>query len=178
MRTTLIALALAAALPLSAQAADRSYTYVEGTYSTIDPDGGDNVDGFGLRGSVAFADTGFYGLGSWQNYSENGLDADPWELGLGYAHGLTDHVDLITEAAYADADGENGYRVSTGLRGNFTSNLEGLAKVNYRDYDNTDGDFTGTVGLQYAFNKTWGVTGEIEFDDSARIYTVGLRASF
>ena len=178
MRTTLIALALAAALPLSAQAAERSYTFVEGTYNNIDADGIDRIDGLGLRGSVAFADTGFYGLGSYQNYSENGADADLWELGLGYAHGLADNVDQITEAAYADAEGESGYRVSTGLRGSLTSNLEGLAKVSYRDYSNVNGDFTGTFGLQYRFDKTWGVTGEIEFDDSARIYTVGVRASF
>lgn len=174
MKKTLIALTLAAVLPLSAQAAERSYTYVEGTYNNLDGD----VDGFGLRGSVEFADTGFYGLGEWRIYSEGGSDVDTWELGLGYALNLSDNLDLITEATRADYEVVKGYRVSTGLRGNFSDDFEGLAKVNFRDFDGTDGDFTGTLGLQYKFSPTWGVTGEVEFDDGGEIYTLGLRASF
>jgi hypothetical protein len=174
MKKTLIALALVAMLPLSANAAERSYTYVEGTYNNIDSD----IDGFGVRGSVEFADTGFYALGDYRNYSERGADVDTWELGLGYALGLSDNLDLIAEAAHADYEVVDGYRVSTGLRGNFSENFEGLAKVNYRNIEGGDGDFTGTLGMQYKFSPTWGVTGEVEFDDSAEIYTVGLRASF
>ena len=174
MKKTLIAIALAAVLPLSANAAERSYTYVEGTYNNIDGD----IDGFGLRGSYAFGDTGFYGLGDWRIYSESGADVDTWELGVGYALNLSDNLDLIAEAAHGDYEVVNGYRVSTGLRGNFTENFEGLAKVNYRDIDGGDGDFTGTLGLQYKFSPTWGVTGDVEFDDSAEIYSLGLRASF
>ena len=174
MKKTLFAIALAAALPLSAQAAERSYTYVEGTYNNISGD----IDGFGARGSVAFADSGFYALGQYQNFSENGGDADFWELGLGYAMNLSDNVDLIAEVAHTDLDVVDGYRVSAGFRGNFTENLEGLFKANYRDVDVLGDDFTATAGLQYKFNPTWGLTGEVEFDDSDEIYTVGVRASF
>jgi hypothetical protein len=175
MKKTLIALALVAMLPLSANAAERSYTYVEGTYNNIDSD----IDGFGVRGSVEFADSGFYALGDYRNYSERGADVDTWELGLGYALGLSDNLDLIAEAAHADYEVVDGYRVSTGLRGNFSENFEGLAKVNYRNIEGGDGDFTGTLGMQYKFSPTWGVTGEVEFDnDDGEIYTVGLRASF
>ena len=50
MKRTLIALALAAILPISAQASDKlSYSYVEANYSNLDGD----FDGWGLRGSVA-----------------------------------------------------------------------------------------------------------------------------
>jgi opacity protein-like surface antigen len=175
MKKTLIALTLAAVLPLSAQAAERSYTYVEGTYNNLDGD----IDGFGLRGSVEFADSGFYALGQYQNFSERGFDADFFELGLGYALNLSDNVDLIAEAAHVDFDIADGYRVSAGVRGNFTENLEGLFKANYRNVDGFgDGDFTGTAGLQYKFSPTWGVTGEVEFDDGGESYLLGLRASF
>ena len=175
MKKTLIALALVAMLPLSANAAERSYTYVEGTYNNIDSD----IDGFGVRGAVEFADSGFYALGNYQNFSEGGADADFWELGLGYALDLSDNVDLIAEAAHTDLDIVDGYRVSAGVRGNFTENFEYLGKVNYRDVDVLGDDFTYTAGLQYKFSPTWGVTGEVEFGDSdSEIYTVGLRASF
>jgi opacity protein-like surface antigen len=143
MKKTLIALALVAMLPLSANAAERSYTYVEGTYNNIDSD----IDGFGVRGSVEFADTGFYALGNYQNFSERGADADFWELGLGYALNLSDNVDLVAEAAHTDLDIVDGYRVSAGVRGNFTENFEYLGKVNYRDVDVFGDDFTYTAGL-------------------------------
>jgi len=55
MKYSLLALALAAALPLSAQAADGlSYTYVEADYVNLDND----VDGWGLRGSAELGETG------------------------------------------------------------------------------------------------------------------------
>ncbi len=174
MKKTLFAIALAAALPLSANAAERSYTYVEGLYT----DAGNSVDGFGVRGSVEFAETGFYALGDYRNFSGPGGDADLWELGLGYALNLSDNLDLIAEGAYVDVESFDGYRLSTGLRGNFTENFEGLAKVNYRNIEGGDGDFTGTVGAQYRFSPTWGVTGEVEFDDGDEVFLVGLRASF
>lgn len=174
MKKTLLATALVALLPLSANAAERSYTYAEGFYT----DAGNSIDGFGVRGSVEFADTGFYALGDYRNFSSRGGDADLWELGLGYALNLSDNLDLIAEGAYVDLESLDGYRVSTGLRGNFTENFEGLAKVNYRNIEGGDGDFTGTIGAQYAFSPTWGVTGEVEFDDGDEIFLVGLRASF
>lgn len=182
MKKTLIAIALAAVLPLSANAAERSYTYVEGSYNNLESD----VDGFGVRGSVEFADSGFYALGDFRNYSDGGFDLDTWELGLGYALNLSDNVDLIAEAAHTDFDVIDGYRVSAGVRGNFTENFEYLGKVNYREVDANVGglsfgadDFSYTAGLQYKFSPTWGVTGEVEFDgDDGELYTVGLRASF
>ena len=57
-------------------------------------------------------------------------------------------------------------------------NFEGLVKLNYLDGNNTDGDFTGTLGAQFKFSDTWGVTGEVEFADGGQTYLVGVRASF
>lgn len=179
MKKTLFAIALAAVLPLSAAAAERSYTFVEGTFSNL----GRNFDGLGVRGSIQFADTGFYALGQYQSFSGRGRDTDFWELGFGYAMNLSSQLDLITEVAHTDFDLVDGHRVSVGVRNSFTRNLEGLAKVNYRDVDAFGSDFTYTAGLLFNFNPTWGITGEIEFDrDRGRgrseAYTLGLRASF
>ena len=176
MKKTLCAIALAAALPLSANAAEqRSYTYLEGTWGSIEGD----LDGFGARGSVAFGQSGAYGFGSYQQFDDGGPDFSLGELGVGYALELSDAIDLIGEVAYVDYDVENGHRASVGVRGNFTENLEYIAKANYRDIQNFGDDFTATAGLQYKFSPIWGVTGEVEFDgEDGEIYTVGLRASF
>lgn len=186
MKRSLIALALVALLPLSAQADDKlSYTYVEGGYNHIDADFGLEADGFGVRGAFEFGQSGFYGFGSYSQVEidNTNIDVDNTELGLGYAHGLSDNLDLISEIAWNDIDvdgfgSEDGYRASVGLRGSFTENFEGLIKANYNDGDNADGDFSGTLGAQYKFSKTWGVVGEATFGDGTESYLIGLRASF
>jgi Ax21 family sulfation-dependent quorum factor len=181
MKRSLLALALVAIAPFAAHADDNlSYTYVEADYVNVDGD----ADGFGVRGSVEFADSGFYGLGSWRTVEvdDTSIDVDNWELGAGYAHGVSDNVDLLGEVAYNNVEVEgfdaDGYRASVGVRGSFSPNFEGLLKANYLDGDDVDGDFSATVGAQYKFTKTWGVVGEAEFADGGEAYTLGVRASF
>ena len=181
MKRSLFALALVAAMPFAAQADDKlSNTWIEGDYVNVDGD----ADGFGVRGAFEFGDTGFYGLGGWRSVEidDSNIDVDNWELGVGYAHDVSENMDLISELAYNQVDVEgfddDGYRASIGLRGSFTPNFEGIVKANYLDGDEFDGDFTGTLGAQYKFTQTWGVVGEAEFGDGGETYTLGLRASF
>ncbi len=182
MKRSLIALSLAALLPLSAQADDKlSYTYVEADYINVDGD----ADGFGVRGSFEFGQSGFYGFGGYNTVEidNTSIDVDSYDLGIGYAHGISDNADLIAELAYlnSDVDGlgdADGYRASVGLRGSFSENFEGLVKANYVDGDEFDGDFSGTIGAQYKFNQTWGLVGEVEFADGGESYLFGVRASF
>jgi len=182
MKRSLIALALAALLPLSAQADDKlSYTYIEGNYVNLDSD----ADGFGVRGSFEFGQSNFYGFGSYQNVEIDGtnIDVDFFDVGFGYAHSISQNADLISELAYikADAGGgadADGYRVSVGVRGSFSDKVEGLIKANYTDGSDFSGDFSGTAGLQWKFTQTWGLTGEVTFADGGETYLVGLRASF
>jgi Ax21 family sulfation-dependent quorum factor len=181
MKRSLLALALVAVMPFAAQADDKlSYSYVEADYVNVDGD----ADGFGVRGSFEFGQSGFYGLGGWRSVEidDTNIDVDQWELGVGYAHDLSENLDLIAEAAYdqVDVEGydEDGYRATVGLRGSFSPNFEGLAKVSFVDGDNVDGDFVGTLGAQYKFTPTWGIVGEAEFADGGEAYTLGVRASF
>jgi hypothetical protein len=182
MKRTLFALALAAALPMSAQAAERSYSYVELDYVNVEIDLGSslnaNIDGAALRGSVEFADSGFYGFGSYADVE----DLTQTDLGLGYAHNLSDNLDLVAELAWRNTDigsiDADDTRVSVGLRGNLADNFEGTIKANYVDGDAYDGEFGGTIGGQFKFNDTWGITGEAEFVNDVTIYSVGVRASF
>ena len=189
MKKTLFALALAAALPLSAQAAEPttglSYTWLEGDY--IDVEGG---NGWGLRGSFDFGASGLYGFGSWSKLDadendfdidiDNDLDAN--EFGVGYHHPVADNTDLIAEAAYRNYDADayriDGARFSVGARAAMTDNVEGFVKANYYDMSDYDGDFTGTIGAQYKFTDMWGVTGEAEFGNGDKAWMLGMRASF
>jgi Ax21 family sulfation-dependent quorum factor len=183
MKYSLFALALAAALPLSAQAADGlSYTHVEADYLNAD----NNTDGWGLRGSAAIGATGLYVLGgySWLNAQTPLGDANVKanELGLGYHHALNTQTDLVGELAYRNADvgsaNIDGLRTSVGVRSALNDKVEGFVKGNYYDLSDYHGDFTGTVGGQYKFNSMWGATAEAELGNGDQAYLVGVRASF
>src|SRR5690606_29007048 len=92
MKRTLIAFALASLLPLAAQADDKlSYTYVEGNYLSSDSDAGLDAEGFGLRGSYEFGQSGFYGTAGYSQSDLDGtsIDAETVDVGFGYAHSIS-----------------------------------------------------------------------------------------
>lgn len=176
-----IFLALASLLPLGAQASDLSYSWIEADYL----DGGRNTDGFAVRGSLQFGQSGLYGLATYVDVETDTvfgeIDGEGWELGLGYAHGLSGNTDLIGELAHADGEGVDSWRGSVGVRSGFTPKLEGLVKVNYRDWDCggcDDDDVTGTVGLQYKFTPAFGLVAEAELGGREDTWLLGARASF
>ena len=182
---TLFALALAAALPLTAQAegGDLSYKWLEADYLNLDH----GTDGFGLRGQYQFGASGLYGLGGYTRVkADNGLGGDVTikgnELGLGYHHAIADKTDLIAELAYQNADADvvriDGLRSSVGVRSGFNDKVEGFAKINYYDLSDYNGDVTGTLGAQYKFTQNWGLTGEAEVGHGDQAYMLGVRASF
>ena len=184
MKHKLLAVALLSAFSLASHAAsaqDLSYTYVEGGYLNVDR----AADGAYLRGSYNFGDSGFYGFGSYARVTTDfgGFAVRPAEAGVGYHGSVSRKVDLIGELAYARVDTDfgdaHGYRGSFGARAAFTPKFEGLAKINYTDGGDFSGETSGTLGAQYKFTQTWGVTGEMEFGQGgARNYLVGVRASF
>ncbi|GGA80511.1 hypothetical protein GCM10011521_18510 [Arenimonas soli] len=180
-----IALSLAAVLPFAAQAQEApSNTWVEGSY--VNADG--NAEGHAVRGSFEFGESNVYGLAGVTrlDVEDSPLVLDGRELGLGYAHPLSDRTDLFAEAAYRDVEVQvpggavdsDGYRTSVGLRSGLTDRVEGLVKANYVDGDNIDGDFSGTVGGLVKLTPTWGITGDVTFGDDAETYQLGVRASF
>lgn len=199
-----IALALAlAAAPFAASADALSYTYVEGGYNKLHVDDEDLIDreadGAFVRGSFALGDR-IYLLGGAARASQDvridpttriDVDVTASELGVGYRQSMSERVDFISELAYVRQDLDidagafgredasfTGGRGSVGVRGLMGRNVEGVLKVGYLDGGDFDGTFAGTAGLQYRFNPTWGVTGEVEIIEDATRYLVGVRASF
>ena len=185
MKKTLIALALLAAVPFAASASELSYSYLEGGYHRTDLDGGIDADGWGLGGSAAFGDTGFHIFGNWsqQEIDNTSLDFDQWRLGFGYAHGLSDSVDLVGRLAYERIDlgggfDADGYSAEVGLRAALAPKFEGWIFAGYADSDDVSGDFYGRLGGQFKFNQRWGLVGEFTAQEDANAFFIGPRFSF
>jgi opacity protein-like surface antigen len=193
MKRALLGLALAALLPVSAQAADNavSYNYVEGGYTNADWAEGD-FDGFSLAGSIGFADH-WYGSATYRQVDDNDFDVtlDETTINLGWHTAIQQNVDFFAELGYVnlgvdiedfDSESENGYRAGLGVRAMVAPNFELKGKVSYTDISELDGEFGVGVGAVWHFNPTWGITGSYEhtqlLDEDMDIWGLGIRASF
>lgn len=190
MKYSLIALALAAALPLSAQANDLSYSFIEGGYARSSVSSAD-ASGFFVDGSFKFNDD-FYGALSYRKVSDNGVSLDEKLATLGYRHPMTATSDFIAELSYlnigADAGSfgssdSNGYRVGAGFRGMLAPRFEGNIKGYYSKIkDFGGGKFGANVGGVFYINQTWGITGSYDhaklLGENINTWSVGVRASF
>ena len=193
LASSLAVLALLAAVPLAASAAEGvSYNYVEGGYVATNTDAGD-ADGWGVNGSGAIADN-FHVFGGYSGQKTDdetigglrfeGIDVDQWRVGLGYNQPVAANTDLLARVAYEnyDVEGDNdrldGYSAEVGVRSALTQNFEGYALAGYEDGDRFDGDFYGRVGAQVKLNQNWGVTGDVKFADGDTQYFVGPRLTF
>lgn len=193
MKRALIALALAAALPLSAQAGELNYNYVEGGYVSSHFVGTD-FDGYGLAGSVKFNDN-WYGNASYRDVSKSGVSLTESNINLGWRHAMNDKADFIAEVGYInyglDLGGGldtniDGYRVGAGFRGFLGEKFEGTVKAHWTHLSESGfgstNDFGGGVSGTYHINDTWGITGSydsVQIDgDSIGTWGLGVRASF
>ena len=189
MKLSLIALALAAALPLSAHASDDlKYNYIEADYASTHAFN-TTLGGWKLKGSAAFGDD-FYGIASYGKVSKNGGDFQEGSAGIGYRHAISDQANWESELSYVNdkASGggnsfsDNGYRIQTGVRGMLGAKFEGNVNVNYTDVSNFGNGIGAGIGGMFHINDTWGITGAYDYSkrDSTNLdtWTLGVRASF
>ena len=188
MKRTLTALALALALPFSAQAADLSYSYIEGGWQKFDIDRGSDSDGWVVNGSAALGEN-FHIYGG---YGQNELDilnvdAEVWRLGVGWNTGISDNSDLVVRANYVEAKTDipgfrsvkaDGYEAEVGVRTAFGQKFETYAAAGYVDVERGSGDFYGKLGGQYKFTPTFGLVAQATLADGGNEYFVGPRLSF
>ena len=185
LRLGVLAMVLATFLPGSplVQAKDISYTYLDGTYQSIDPDFGSSDTGYRLEGSLGLL-LGFYGFARWESADIDDLDGDlsAADLGLGWHLGLGDTVHGLVELAYTDRElgplDSDGYTATVGVRFAPVENWEFGVKAGYRDLDrNLDGGY----GEGYALWKIWsvvGLTARAELAEDANRFGIGARISF
>src|SRR5690606_12904626 len=101
MKRLVLAVALAAAVPFAASAADGvNYNYVQGGYVATNTSGPD-ADGWGLGGSVAvhpnvhlFADY------ARQDIKNTAYNYDQWRVGGGYNTAINSQTDFVANVAY------------------------------------------------------------------------------
>lgn len=186
----LSALALAAALPFAASAADLDYSYLEGGYTSIDADGGLDADGWVIGGSAAIAPN-VHVFGSYGSTELDGADLEDTDIdggiariGLGWNTGINDQNDLVVRANYLKIDTDfpggdtDGYEAEVGLRTAFTPNFETYAAAGYADIGRGSGDLYGKLGAHYKFNQNWGLAGSVTLADGANEYFIGPRFGF
>lgn len=187
MKRTLFALVLAAALPMSAQAGEISYNYIQGGYSSADLDGG-NFDGFGVKGSVGFNDS-FYGFASYETGEDSNIDLNQTIVGAGW-HTSGD-TQWFVEAAYVNNEidygsgfnfDDDGYSVAGGVRAAVSDKFELNAELNYTDVGDFGDGFGAGVGALFSFNDTWGIYASYDYSDRSdfdlNTWGLGVRASF
>lgn len=197
----LLGLAIAAA-PAANAAETLSYNYVEGSYIHSSADAGDgydiSADGFGFNASVAFADTGLYGIGAYETVGDEveGIDFDikRWTVGLGYAAKIDKDLHFLVEAAYIDYQldasdgfdslevGADGYRANIGVRGLMADNIEGIAKVGYVNVEEQGIQVlegaVGEVGIRWHIDSAWSAGLTAEIADQETTYKLGVRAQW
>ena len=183
MKLSLIALTLAAALPLSAMAADGvKYNYVEGGYAKLNTDGGD-ADGWALRGSGAIAPS-FHIFGSYgqQDIDHTNLTLKTGNVGIGYNRAIAQNTDFVSKVAYegskAGGYNQDGYSIEAGLNSRLSPRFSGQAAIGYEDGDNVKGEVYGKLGGQVHMTQNWSVSGDVKFADGAQQYFIGPRYTF
>lgn len=187
MKRTIFALALALALPVSAQAGEINYNFIQAGYASTSFDGGD-FNGWNLNGSVGFADN-FYAFAGYSTGDESSIDLNQTNLGLGWHS--TGEAQWYAEVSWIkneiDFGGgfsfdDSGYTVAGGVRGYLGDNFEGGIELNYSDV----GDFGDGIGVglngTYHFNETWGAYASYDYSDRNNFdldtWGLGVRASF
>ncbi|WP_449465702.1 OmpO family porin [Stenotrophomonas humi] len=191
MKNSLIALALVAALPFAASAADGlSYNYAEADYAKTQADG--EAEGWGVKGSYAFLPN-FHAFGEFarQEVEHTNIKFDQWRVGAGFNKEIAPTTDFVARVAYEKFDPRKnagldfeGYSAEAGVRTAFGQHAEVYAMAGYEDFTkkhgiNPEGEFYGRLGGQVKLNKNWGINGDIKMNrDGDKQWTVGPRFSW
>ena len=175
-----------AVTPLAAMAEDMSYSYVDLAYVDQDFEGvGPSADGFGLRGSVGFAEN-WLAFAEYSSTSVQGVDIEQIAVGLGGHYALTEQLDLVGRVGYFEVSldagalnaDDDGYLLDLGLRGQVTEGVELEGGARYTDLSDGGNDTALFVGGRFHFNKTWAVGAEYQSGDDVSTLLAYVRASF
>src|SRR5690606_29727688 len=130
-----------AAAPLAALADGMSYSYIDAAYVENDIDGAPTFDGFGLRGSVGFAENWLV-FAEYSATSTQGVDLNTLAVGFGGHDGLAEYLDLVGRLGDFDVEvdagggldaSDDGYLLDLGLRGRVGDAVEREGGARYTD---------------------------------------------
>jgi Ax21 family sulfation-dependent quorum factor len=181
MKKFVIALAVAAALPMGAQAADNiSYNYAEVDYVTSHNDVPDDADGWGLKASVAvLPNMHVFGDFNRQTLDDSKLDIDTWRVGVGYNRAINEATDVVARLAYQQQDREVGHHqpglsAEVGLNTAYGEHMQVYGALGWEDYTRTKGinpkgEFFGRLGMLAKLNQNWSVNASLKYDVDGNI---------
>jgi hypothetical protein len=165
-----------------------SYNFVELGYVNSEIDDLDvEGDGFGLRGSFAFAEN-FHGFASYldQEYDFD-VGVEQIELGAGLNYTIAPNLDFVGTFSYLNVDvdvpgfgsaDDSGFALGAGLRGWASDALELRGEVKYAELDDGGDDTTLGVGARYYINKMFAIAADLGFNDDGATWTIGGRFDF
>lgn len=203
---------LIATASLSVQASELDYSYIQADFSGLNLSASDtaivdglgfdeNFSGYDVAGSFGFAEN-FYGFAG---YADTDTDTTvfgstlnttftEFYVGAGYHLTVSENTDWIIEASYVDDEfkatyegesesvSDSGFRIASGIRGQFTEKTEVTAKFNYTDVNDLGNGFGVDIEAVYHFTNHFGMTAGWEYgsrDDTDLMYwNVGARFSF
>lgn len=177
------ALGLAAALPFTAMAQlhgqGPSYSYIEGGYIDIDPDGGSSLDGFFVNGSMALSPE-VHGLIEYSRTRNSPLTLHRSRIMGGYNAAINPGVDFVARAGWAFYRGSNinnddGIVGQVGVRGMATPELE---LNTFLTYDDVEDKVAFSVGGVYNFTPQLGLTAGYSYSSNLEVIDVGFRFNF
>lgn len=183
MKRSIFALALLAAVPFAASAADGiNYNYVEGGYVATKTSGAD-ADGWALKGSAAIAPNfNVFGDAGRQDITNSNASYNTGRLGVGYHTPVGQNVDFVSGVAYervaAKGYSSNGYSMEGGVAAQVSPRMTLSAKAGYEDAKHTKGEFYGKLGAQVGLTPNWAISGEAKLANGANQYFIGPRYSF
>ena len=178
---------LLAAVPLAAQAEDMSYRYLQLGYLDTEIDGSsENADGFGTRGSFAFANN-FFVFTEISKQEVSSIDIDQYAVGLGGHYPLATNLDLVGRIGWAkieaDAGGgfsadDTGYLAGVGVRAKVGENVQLEAGVIHVDYGSGSDDTGVELAARYHFNRNWAAGLEYQSTGDLSTTMAAVRYSF
>lgn len=177
---------LLVAAPLAALADDMSYSYVDIGYVETDIDNAPTADGFGLRGSISFAEN-WLAFAEYSAQSVQGIDIDTIAVGIGGHYSLAENLDLVGRIGYYEIDlnaggglnaSDDGYLLDLGLRGRVGDAVELEGGARYTDLSDGGDDTSLFIGGRFHFNKTWALGAEYQSGDDISSFLAYVRASF
>lgn len=175
-----------AAAPLAALADGMSYSYIDAAYVENDIDGAPTFDGFGLRGSVGFAENWLV-FAEYSATSTQGFDLNTIAVGFGGHYDLSENLDLVGRLGYFDVEvdagggldaSDDGYLLDLGLRGRVGDAVELEGGARYTDLSDGGDDTALYLGGRFHFNETWALGAEYQSGDDASSILAYVRASF
>lgn len=167
-RISLVVAVLALSLPAYSQTV--GWTYLEGGWGRVDPDGGSAENGWFGGVSVALGKLPLHVFGEYGNFDP----LDNWQAGGGWHGLLGKKADLFADAAYYDADVDDGFKVRFGVRWMIVDWFELNGNLQWTDLDIRD-NRGAAVNVVFGLGKWFSLGTGGEWGDEVDTYRAFAR---